>query len=97
MRATITKAAQQLWVLRFLNETYAFTSFVAAQIYAEKLVTRAYKEMVAYSIICHLETWLLPSREEELVVKLRDLKCIGITKRQYGYLRGIWERQKGKW
>lgn len=98
MKALIRKdQANGYWKARFNNKHEWFHSFAAAQLWAKKELTRFYKESVAWSILLDLNTKIMACRELELYDKLKNNKCKGITKAQYGYLRGIHERQQREW
>lgn len=51
------------------------------------------RELSAWAKLYKLNMRLLTLRETEFIKKLLKNKCFGITKRQYGYLSGIYERQ----
>jgi hypothetical protein len=48
-------------------------------------------------MILALAANLLEADELALYTKLRKNKCAGITVKQYGYVKGIYERQKRAW
>ena len=86
-----------VWRVEFNNELSDFNSHNAAITFADKLWKRYYKEQGAYSMILNISINLLSNKDKELVEKLQKTNCRGITKRQYGYLVGIHERQVREW
>lgn len=52
------------------------------------------KEQKAFSKLNQINERLLSLDELNLIKKLQKSKCFNITKRQYGYLSGILERQR---
>jgi hypothetical protein len=56
----------------------------------EKQVLR---EQSAWSKLQNINRRLLTCVEDTFICKLLKSKCLNITKRQYGYLSGIYERQ----
>ena len=52
-------------------------------------------EQKAYAKVIALNRVFLNVHEDKFITKLQKCSCIGITKRQYGYLSGILERQNG--
>jgi hypothetical protein len=85
------------WKARFDNKHEWFRTFEAADLWARKEVKRWYKESAAYACLTGLRINQLTCREAEFYDKLYLNKCKGITKAQYGYLRGIHERQQREW
>ena len=74
-----------------------FTTFEAAKEHVDKKLKRSRKEASAYSMLQRISINLLSHKDAELVNKLLKTKCSGITPRQYGYLKGIHERQEREW
>lgn len=98
MKALIRKdQVNGYWKARFNNRHEWFHTFDAAALWAKKEMKRFYKESTAFSVLNDLKKELLACRELELYDKLKRNKCKGITKAQYGWLRGIHERQTREW
>ena len=98
MKALIRKdQVNGYWKARFNNRHEWFHTFDAAALWAKKEMKRFYKESTAFTIVGAITTTQLACRELELVEKLVRTKCKGITKAQYGWLRGIHERQTREW
>lgn len=97
MKALIRKDKNGYWKARFDGYNEWFMTFEAADIWVRKTMKRYYKESVAFSILGDIGVNLLSCRERELVDKLIKNRCKGITKKQYGWLRGIHERQQREW
>jgi hypothetical protein len=74
--------------------TELFPFFEGAQQRFLKLEAQIIREQKAYSKLRLINTRLLSLREYEFIQGLYKIKCIDITKRQYGYLTGILERQQ---
>ena len=74
----------------YIHSAGAFT-------YAQKYCLKHRKEMSAFSILARIIVNLLTVEEAELVAALRKNSCKGITKAQYGWLVGIYERQERAW
>lgn len=85
------------WDVTFDGKTERFNSHAAAILYANKVWKRFYKEQAAYSMIMTIAVNNLNQTELEFVTKLLQSRCKGITKKQYGYLKGIHERQVREW
>jgi hypothetical protein len=51
------------------------------------------REQSAWSKLSQINRRLLTCIEDVFICKLQKSKCLNITKRQYGYLSGIYERQ----
>ena len=75
----------------------AFETFEGARIYAEKKLKRARKEASAYAMLQGISINLLSFKDMDLALKLLKNKCAGISPRQYGYLKGIYDRQQREW
>lgn len=86
-----------VWRVEFNSITTDFNSNLAAITFADKQWKRYYKEQAAYSMLISLSINLLSIAEAMLHAKLLSTKCKGITKKQYGYLKGIHERQEREW
>lgn len=87
-------------VAGFISDKYYclhFDNFEAACKHVEKAIKRARKEASAFSMVSTIAVNLLSVQDRGLVDKLVKGKCRGITKAQYGYLRGIHERQEREW
>jgi hypothetical protein len=65
--------------------------------FAKQWIKRFYKECVAYSCLQTIAVNRLSVEEHGLIQKLLRTRCKGITKAQYGWLRGIHERQEREW
>jgi hypothetical protein len=65
--------------------------------YARKYMLRNRKEMSAFSMLNKISINLCTFDEAELIRKLIRNSCKGITKAQYGWLVGIYERQERAW
>ena len=89
--------ANGYWKARVGNWNNWFLSFEAATLEAVKQYKRFYKESSAFSMVENIGANLLSARDQEFVAKLNKNKCKGITKRQYGYIKGIHERQEREW
>ncbi len=77
--------------------TTCYADFEGARQYAWKKLKRARKEASALSMVLNVSINLLSMQERDLIFKLQNSKCAGITPRQYGYLKGIYERQERAW
>jgi hypothetical protein len=58
-----------------------------------RMMTRVWKEESAYSMVRTIRAIDLNVAEADLVRKLCKSKCRGITPKQWGYIKGIHERQ----
>lgn len=85
------------WCVTTDKNTTNYSEYAGAYEYAKKYLKRYHKECSAYSMVQTLAFNLLESKEFELCKKLLKNKCKGITPKQYGYLKGIHERQKREW
>lgn len=70
----------------FIHSSGAFAYWLSI----EKKIVR---EQKAFSKLQQVNELLLTIQEFEFIKKLQKSKCLNITKRQYGYLSGIAERQ----
>lgn len=86
-----------VWRVEFNGKTTDFNSNLAAITFADKQWKRYYKEQAAYSMLLTIAYNLLNSQDQLFVLKLKDTNCKSITKKQYGYLKGIHERQVREW
>lgn len=88
-----------VWDVTFADKTERFNSHLAAITYANKVWTRYYKEQAAFSMLQTIAVNMLciSNGDFDLCSKLNKTNCVGITKRQYGYLVGIHERQQKEW
>lgn len=92
------KYNQGFWVVFFGNyKPEVFSSHEAAIEATQKRWKRFYKENVAYSIVQKLSINKLSEHEKDFVLKLAQTQCKGITKKQYGWIRGLYERQEREW
>jgi hypothetical protein len=85
------------WISEVNGDLKSFLTFEAALKDMNKRLKRVYKEASAYSIARTISSNLLSIDEGTLVRKLNKSKCKGITPKQYGYLKGIHERQQREW
>jgi hypothetical protein len=100
MRAKISKTRNlygECWAININNTLEYFADFNTALHRLNKLIKRVYKEASAYSMARTISANLLSIDEGALVRKLCKSKCKGITPKQYGYLKGIHERQEREW
>lgn len=100
MRASIRQVRNifgRVWEVEVAGDLHYFHTFDAAMTFLKKTLTRAYKEASAYSMARSISSNLLSIDEQALVRKLCKNKCKGITPKQYGYLKGIHERQEREW
>jgi hypothetical protein len=74
-----------------------YAEYEGAYAVVAKYLKRAYKECSGFSMVSSLNATLLSEQELSLITKLRRTRCKGITKPQYGYLKGIHERQVREW
>lgn len=86
-----------VWEVSFNGKVEQFNNPTAAYEYAKKVFKRYYKEQAAYSMLMTLAVNLFSNIERDFYNKLYQTRCKGITKRQYGYLAGIYERQMREW
>jgi len=93
MRIKLRKA-DKYWIVEFRGERKIFEQYEGATNYALKIWKRYYKEQAAYSMLLGISINLLSVEEAEFYTKLSKSKCKGISKAQYGYLKGIHERQE---
>lgn len=85
------------WGVEEKNTTTFFSSHKSAWEYVRKKLLRARKEASAFSMVSTIAVNLLSVQDRGLIDKLIKSKCKGITKAQYGYLKGIHERQEREW
>ena len=96
MKLTIRKQGAY-WNVDFNGAHRFYPDYLGAVTYADKTWRRYYKEQAAHSMLLALSANLLEADELALYTKLRKNKCAGITVKQYGYIKGIYERQKRAW
>ena|SRR5271165_7133225 len=100
MRAKIKKVKSlygEIWQVSVPGNSYHYYNFDTALKFLNRYITRAYKESSAYSMARTISSNMLTCDEQDLVRKLVKPKCRGITVKQYGYLKGIHERQQREW
>lgn len=88
---------QDVWQVSFNSTVANFNNPEAAFDYGRKTYKRYYKEQAAFSMLQTIAVNLLCIRDKEFIDKLLKTKCKGISKSQYGYLKGIHERQVREW
>ena len=91
------RPGQFYWRVTIDSNTTNYADCGGAYDYVRKYIKRYYKECCAFSMVSTLSYNLLSTDELALVSKLRRFKCKGITKAQYGYLKGLHERQQREW
>jgi len=96
-KATILKH-NNVWQVRYQlpSGNHCLVSFLypdGAFAYWIHMETRIVRESKAWAKIYKLNIRLLSLHDMKFIQKLLKTKCVGITKRQYGYLSGIYERQ----
>lgn len=79
------------------QNTAVFPTFEAARLYGWRKIKRERKEASAFAMLCNISMNFLSVKDAELVQKLKHSKAVGISPRQYGYLKGIYERQERAW
>jgi hypothetical protein len=87
----------KFWKLRIGAFHAWYVSYDAAAMEAEKRWKRFYKESAAKSMLDCVSHNLLNVADQMFISKLQRTKCKGITVAQYGYLKGIYERQQREW
>lgn len=97
MKILIRKDDNGYWKLRFGSYNNWFLTFEGASEQAKKLWKKYYKESAAYAMAQNISINLLTVVDSEFVKTMVKRKCKGITKQQYGYLKGIHERQEREW
>lgn len=85
------------WEVNFNGERKIFPTHAGAVTHANKIWKRYYKEQAAISMILKISANLLCVKDKEFVSKLSKQGAVGITPKQYGYLKGIFERQERVW
>ena len=88
---------QKYLAVEFRGTRTLFEQHEGATEFALKQWKRYYKEQSAYAMLGTLSVNLLNTEELDLYNKLCKNKCRGITKAQYGYVKGIHERQEREW
>lgn len=86
-----------IWVVTYGSNSVYFVESIGAQEYVRKKSKRILKESAAFARLQGIAVNLLSHEEFELVQKLKKTKCAGISPKQYGWLAGIYERQKRAW
>ena len=79
------------------GNTTAFPTFEGALNSVARRILRDRKEASAFGMVCNTSINLLSIHERQLIEKLQKTKCLGITQRQYGFLKGIYDRQQKAW
>lgn len=97
IKAVKTVMGNYFWKVETPHNWNAFETNEGAFEYVRKYIKRYQKESSAASMVRILSVNLLSIKEAEFVYKLEKSNCKGITKRQYGYLKGIYERQQREW
>jgi len=100
MRAKIYQAHNlygKCWAVKISDKPLFFECFEDAHRYMSKTLKRMYKEASAFSMARTVSANMLNLAEKDLVRKLCRNKCKGITPKQFGYLKGIHERQQREW
>jgi hypothetical protein len=75
-------------------ETEYFLFYEGARARWNKLCELVKREQKALDMLKKISMRLLSVREYHFIIHMDKSKCRKITKRQYGYLKGIWERQQ---
>lgn len=88
---------QSAWDVTFNGKTERFNNPTAAYEYAKKTFKRYYKEQAAYSMVQTISVNLLCLRDVEFITKMKANKCKRISTAQYGFIKGIHERQERDW
>src|SRR5271167_4239878 len=97
MRAKIRKVHNifgECWCVEVGNYLAYFDDFHVALKQMNKFLKRAYKESSAFSMARTISVPSLAIPDRDFVRKMFKAKCKGITMKQYGYLKGIHERQQ---
>lgn len=97
MKIKISKNRLGNWIVEFNKHETAFANYDAATEFALKIWKRYYKEQAAFARLESINPLKLSIRELDFYDDLSRTKCKGITKAQYGFLAGIYERQERKW
>src|ERR1700692_1037988 len=100
MRADLRKTKNmfgECWAVTVNGSTEYFHDFNTAVGRMSKKLKRIYKESCAYSMARALSANTLSIDEQDFVRKMCKCKCAGISMKQYGYLKGIHERQEREW
>jgi hypothetical protein len=85
------------WQVTINGNTTNYEESAAAYEYARKKLKRVFKEQAAFSRVSKVSVNLLSIDEAKFIRKMIKSKCAGITKAQYGFLAGIYERQEREW
>ncbi len=86
-----------VWTVKVGKTVTHWATFDSALSYLGRALTRTVKEESAYSMARTISSNLLSIDESTLVRKLCKTKCRGITPKQWGYIKGIHERQQREW
>lgn len=97
IRKSRTHGYWNLQILAPISYSNWFQTHEGAVTKAKQVFTRYRKECSAYSMATQIQFLFLTTIEYEFVYKVLKNKCKGITESQYGYLKGIYERQQRKW
>jgi hypothetical protein len=102
-KASIEKQADNTWRLVYYRPSPISPSLIAVTefyLFHEGAVSRFDKisslvkrEQKALRYLKEIQHRLLSVREYHFIIGMDKTKCRNITKRQAGYLKGIWERQ----
>lgn len=85
------------WQVNFNGNTTAYCEYKAAEEAARKLLTRYFKESGAFAMVNNIAINMLSMRDADFITKMVKCKCKGITVKQYGFIKGIHERQQAAW
>lgn len=97
LRSNPTLNGQIFWTVQTPKSRTCYEHYEGALQFVHKYILRERKEMSAYSMVQAVSENLLNIDETALIRTLKRTKCRGITKKQYGYLKGIHERQEREW
>jgi hypothetical protein len=86
-----------VWTVDVGKARTYWDDFDKAMSWLKRALTREVKEAGAYSMARSISSNLLSIDEANLVRKLCKSKCRGITPKQWGYIKGIHERQQREW
>jgi hypothetical protein len=98
IKSSTSLTGELFWVVKVTTDNKisvtSFATFDGASESVRKRILRERKESSAFSMVKNISINLLSHKDAELVNKLKSSFCLGITPRQYGYLKGIYERQE---
>src|ERR1700685_461515 len=86
-----------VWAVKVGMAISYWEDFDKARAHLNRAMTRAWKEASAYSMARTISSNQLSMAEADVVRKLCKTKCRGITPKQWGYIKGIHERQQREW